>query len=48
VCLSGVVLVFLAKNGLGDRAGMLALGCFLGAILTARVCAGAASPASVN
>ncbi len=40
VCVSGVALVLLAKNGLGDSAGLLALGCFLAAIVAARIFAG--------
>ena len=44
VCVSGLAMVILAKNGLGDIAGLVALGCFLAAVLAARVFAGSTSP----
>ena len=40
VCVSGVALVVLAKNGLGDPAGATALGCFAAAAVGARLAAG--------
>ena len=39
VCVAGVAMVLLAKNGLGDVAGWTALGCFLAAAVAARVSA---------
>ncbi len=41
VCLAGVALVLLAKNGLAGSAGTTLLGCFLAAAVAARVSAGA-------
>ena len=43
VCVAGVALVLLAKNGLDAVAGYMLLGCFLAAAVAARVSAGAAS-----
>ena len=43
VCVAGVALVLLAKNGLDGVAGCTMLGCFLAAAVAARVSAGAAS-----
>ena len=43
VCVAGVALVLLAKNGLDGVAGYMLLGCFLAAAVAARVSAGAAS-----
>jgi len=40
VCVAGVALVLLAKNGLSGFAGWTGLGCFLAAALAARVSAG--------
>lgn len=40
VCLSGVALVAMAKNGLGDAIGLTMLGCFVGTAALARVSAG--------
>jgi hypothetical protein len=45
IVLAGVALVLLAKNGLGDLAGLVTLGCFIGAAGAARVCAGSKLPA---
>ena len=39
VCVAGVALVLLAKNGLGDVAGWTALGCFIATAVAARVSA---------
>ncbi len=43
VCLAGVALVLLAKNGLTGFAGWVTLGCFLASAAAARVSAGSAS-----
>ena len=43
VCVAGIALVLLAKNGLSGAAGWTMLGCFLAAAVAARVSAGAAS-----
>ncbi len=43
VCVAGVALVMLAKNGLSDAAGWTTLGCFLAAAIAARVSAGSVS-----
>ena len=40
ICVAGIALVLLAKNGLSGSAGWTSLGCFLTAAATARVCAG--------
>lgn len=40
VCLAGVALALMAKNGLSGTAGWSALGCFLVAAIAARICAG--------
>jgi surface polysaccharide O-acyltransferase-like enzyme len=40
VCVAGVALVLLAKNGLTGFAGWTTLGCFLAAAVAARVCQG--------
>lgn len=45
ICVAGVALVMLAKNGLGGLTGCTLLGCFLGAAVAARVSAGG-SPGS--
>ena len=45
VCVAGVALVLLAKNGLSGFAGWTALGCFLAAAVAARVSAGLGTPA---
>lgn len=45
ICVAGVALVMLAKNGLGGVIGYTLLGCFLGAAVAARVSAGG-SPGS--
>lgn len=45
IVIAGVVLVLLAKNGLGDLTGLVTLGGFLAAAAAARVCAGAKQPA---
>jgi hypothetical protein len=45
IVLAGVALVLLAKNGLGDVAGLVTLGCFMAAAAAARVCAGSKVPA---
>jgi surface polysaccharide O-acyltransferase-like enzyme len=42
VCLAGVALVLMAKNGLSGFEGWAALGCFLAAVAAARVSAGSA------
>jgi hypothetical protein len=44
ICLSGVALVLMAKEGLDDAAGWTAMACFLAAAVAARVCAGADTP----
>jgi hypothetical protein len=41
VCVAGVAVVLLAKNGLSGVAGWSALGCFLAALVAARVSVGA-------
>jgi surface polysaccharide O-acyltransferase-like enzyme len=41
ICVAGVALLLLAKNGLGGSAGWTALGCFLATIVAARASAGA-------
>jgi hypothetical protein len=38
VCAAGVALVLLAKDGLSGGAGWVALGCFLAAVVVARMC----------
>jgi surface polysaccharide O-acyltransferase-like enzyme len=43
VCVAGVALVMLAKNGLADAAGWTTLACFLAAAIAARVSAGSVS-----
>jgi hypothetical protein len=45
IVLAGVALVLLAKNGLGDLAGVATLGFFIAAAAAARVCAGSKLPA---
>jgi hypothetical protein len=40
VCAAGVAILLMAKNGLSDVAGWSSLGCFVAAVLSARVCAG--------
>ncbi len=45
IVIAGVALVLLAKNGLGDLAGVVTLGCFIAAAAAARVCAGSKLPA---
>ena len=40
ICVAGVALVWLAKNGLADSEGWSALGFFLAAVVAARVCQG--------
>ncbi|MCV6967210.1 acetyltransferase [Mycobacterium intermedium] len=44
ICVAGVALVLLAKNGLSGFAGFAALGCFLVATATARLAAARQSP----
>jgi uncharacterized membrane protein YhaH (DUF805 family) len=44
IVLAGVVLVLLAKNGLGDLRGLTTLGCFVVAAAAARICAGPKQP----
>lgn len=39
ICIAGVALVFLAKNGLGGSAGLTALACFIAATVAARISA---------
>lgn len=46
VCIAGVVLVLLAKNGLDGTAGFAMLGCFLAAAVAARLSAGTAVPSA--
>ncbi len=48
VCVAGVVLVLLAKNGMDDVAGWTWLGCFLAAAAAARVSAGVVSRSSAG
>jgi hypothetical protein len=50
MCVAGVALVLLAKNGMGDSQGWAALGCFLAAAAAARVSAGpvAGSPGAAS
>jgi hypothetical protein len=45
IVLAGVALVLLAKNGLGDVAGLVTCGCFIATAAAARVCAGPKLPA---
>ena len=40
VCLAGVAVLLMAKDGLSDTTGWSALGCFVAAVACARVCAG--------
>lgn len=40
VCLAGVAMLLVAKNGLADADGWVPLACFLVAVLAARACAG--------
>lgn len=40
VCLAGVAMLLVAKNGLADADGWVPLACFLAAVLAARACAG--------
>jgi hypothetical protein len=42
ICVAGVALVLMAKNGLGGIEGWTALGCFTAAVVAARACAGGA------
>jgi surface polysaccharide O-acyltransferase-like enzyme len=44
IVLSGVALVLLAKNGLGDLQGLVTLGGFIAAAAAARICAGSKQP----
>ena len=44
ICIAGVALVLMAKDGLDDVAGWTALGCFLATAAAARVCAGTNTP----
>lgn len=44
ICVAGVALVLMAKDGLDDVAGWTALGCFLATAAAARVCAGTNTP----
>jgi len=44
ICAAGVVLVVMAKLGLGEPAGWTALGCFVAVVAAARVSAGARRP----
>jgi surface polysaccharide O-acyltransferase-like enzyme len=46
ICLAGVALVLMAKEGLDDVSGWTALGAFLAAAVAARICAGADTPAA--
>jgi surface polysaccharide O-acyltransferase-like enzyme len=47
VCVAGVALLMMAKDGLSDVTGWSALGCFVAAVAAARVCASrSGSPAS--
>jgi len=48
VCVAGVVLVLLAKNGMDDVAGLTWLGCFLAAAAAARVSAGVVARSSAG
>jgi hypothetical protein len=48
VCVAGTGLVLMAKSGLSGIVGWTALGCFLVAILAARVCAGPAADRPTN
>jgi len=48
VCVAGVALLLLAKNGLSGVEGWAALGCFLAAVATARVSVGSASRAAAG
>jgi len=48
VCVAGVALLLLAKNGLSGGEGWAALGCFLAAVATARVSVGSASRAAAG
>jgi surface polysaccharide O-acyltransferase-like enzyme len=50
MCVAGIGLVLLAKNGMGDLQGWSALGCFLAAAAAARVSAGSVprSPAAAS
>ena len=43
VCVAGIAVVLLAKNGMSGFAGWSALGCFLAALVAARASAGSAS-----
>ncbi len=40
VCLAGVAVLLMAKDGLSDTTGWSALGCFVAAVACARLCAG--------
>ena len=40
ICLAGVAMLLVAKNGLAGADGWIPLGCFLAAVLGARACAG--------
>jgi uncharacterized membrane protein YedE/YeeE len=40
ICVAGVAIVMLAKNGLAGAAGYSVLGCFLVAAVAGRACAG--------
>lgn len=46
ICVAGVALVLLAKNGLSGFAGFTALGCFLAATATARLAAASQTPSN--
>ena len=46
ICIAGVALVLMAKFGLADAPGWIALGCFLGAAAAARICAAGAFPSA--
>ncbi len=40
ICVAGILLVMLAKNGLGDTTGYALFGCFVAAAFASRACAG--------
>jgi peptidoglycan/LPS O-acetylase OafA/YrhL len=46
VCAAGVALLLMAKDGLSDASGWTSLGCFVAAVVAARVCAGSRSQTS--
>jgi hypothetical protein len=45
ICVAGVAILLLAKNGMGDVKGWTSLGCFVAAVVAARVSVGSASRA---